>query len=172
MKICDLFRPGRHPAGQAVRFAIVGVVNTLTDIGLLNMLTWLFGAYRGKGVFGLNFISYGLATINSYFLNKYWTFDDREARHEAAKFTQFIVIGLLGAISNSSIVSALTTAFAPPALLIYICDSCGSWLGLPAIAPKVLWLNAAKIVATLVVMIANFFLYRYWIFRKHANPKQ
>ena len=113
-----LLRPGRRLRGQVIRFGLVGVVNTAVDIGLLNLLSWIFQSYQGGGIFGLNTLSYAVATINSYLLNKYWTLGDREKHHEALKFSQFVTINCLGALANSSIVSGLTSCFQAPALLM------------------------------------------------------
>lgn len=59
---------------QFVRFATVGIINTGLDFILFNLLIWLTGIYKGGWLGLLNFIAFSLATINSYFLNKFWTF--------------------------------------------------------------------------------------------------
>ena len=56
---------------QFIRFAIVGVGNTLVDIGLLNLLI-----YWHWPVLWANTVAFIFAATNSFFLNKYWTFED------------------------------------------------------------------------------------------------
>jgi len=156
--------------GQVLRFGIVGVLNTFVDIGLLNLLSWLFESYHGSSIFGLNTISYAVATVNSYLLNKYWTFGDRGRDREALKFSQFVSINVVGAFINSSIVSGLTTYLTPPALLLTLVHQGFGLLGARPWSNGVIWLNSAKLVATAVVMTLNFVLYRYWVFRAALHP--
>ena len=59
---------------QVVKFGIVGVVNTIIDFRLLNLLAGVFG----WAVLWANTVSFSVAVINSFFFNKYWTFRARE----------------------------------------------------------------------------------------------
>lgn len=67
MKIFDKYRKS---IGHFVKFMIVGVINFGVDYGILSLLTGVFG----WPVAIANTISYSCGVINSYFLNKYWTF--------------------------------------------------------------------------------------------------
>ncbi len=131
---------------QFLRFSLIGVINTLVDLGVLNLLSYLTGIYKGKEIIILNTISYLIATVNSYFLNKYWTFGQRVLKRELVKFSKFLIINLTGMLFNSFIVYFLTTHIN---------------MGFK----KELWMNVSKIFATLVVMIYNFILYRFIVFQ-------
>lgn len=56
---------------QFVKFAVVGIGNTILDIGLLNLLL-----YWHWPVLWANTLAFLVAATNSYFFNKYWTFRD------------------------------------------------------------------------------------------------
>lgn len=55
---------------QFGKFVIVGVINTGVDFLVLNVEMKMTGITSGGAIFALNAISFSVATINSYFLNK------------------------------------------------------------------------------------------------------
>lgn len=134
---------------QFSKFIIVGVVNTGLDFLVLNILIRLTGITAGKEIFVLNTISFSVAVINSYFLNKYWTFQDQTSRGEPVKFSQFIAVSVVGVILNSLVLTAITTSVAP-------------LFGLGA----VLWANIAKLFATGISLIWNFIGYKFFVFKR------
>jgi len=137
---------------QFSKFVVIGVMNTAIDFGVLNLLMWQTGIYKGKWIILLNAIAFAVAVINSYFWNKYWTFKAKEADEpgEVAKeFSQFIMVTLIGLAINSGIVFGVTT-FIPP------------FFGL---SPE-LWANLAKVAATGLSLIWNFIGYKFIVFKK------
>jgi len=130
---------------QFIKFATVGIINTGLDLIFLNFLIWLTGIYQGGWLGLLNFIAFSLATINSYFLNKFWTFKKRGVNF----FFQFFAISLVGCAINTSIVYFVAT-FVPP------------FFGVS----QLLWVNIAKLLAILISMCWNFIGYKFWVFRK------
>ncbi len=134
---------------QFGKFVIVGGLNTAIDIGVLNLLMWLFGAYQGGQIIIFNVISVSLAIINSYFWNKYFTFGSKKKKKQVQEFSTFVAVSLGGMIINTGIVYLLTTFAAPP-------------FGLS----QELWANAAKILAIGVAWIWNFSGYKFVVFKK------
>jgi putative flippase GtrA len=63
---------------QFVRFATVGVINTVVDISIYFLLTRYLG-FGMELIFVAKAISYIVATLNSFFLNRLWTFGKKEA---------------------------------------------------------------------------------------------
>jgi len=87
--------PGAPTAGlhRFVRFGIVGVLNTGLDFAVFSTL--VFGL--DWHVVPANTASYSVAVINSYLLNKYWTFGDRSQGREAvARGVRFVAFNLVG----------------------------------------------------------------------------
>lgn len=76
---------------QVVKFGSVGVLNTLIDLGVLNLLVYL-----GMGAVAANSISFALAASNSFVWNKLWTFRDREGswKKQVIPFTLVALVGL------------------------------------------------------------------------------
>jgi len=73
----------RALGGQAGRFALVGVVNTLVDYLLFNGLVYL----AGLGVVPANILSGCAAILVSFLLNRNWTFP--ESKDHGAAHLQF-----------------------------------------------------------------------------------
>lgn len=130
---------------QIAKFGLVGVLNTVIDFGILNLLITLTGIQAGFGIIPLNLASFTLATINSYFWSKYWVF----VGAKKSKFIIFLVVSVLGILLNTAVVFLLTT-FVPP----------------PVHMSATVWANVAKIVATLVSLVWNFLGYKLVVFKK------
>lgn len=133
---------------QFGKFAETGVLNTFIDMGILNALIWLTGITSGGLIALFNAFSFSCATINSYFWNKFWTFEDKE-KVESRQFFQFFLITMIGMGINTLIVYLGTTYVNP---LMGVSDGA--------------WANLVKIGATLISMIWNFFGYKFFIFKK------
>jgi putative flippase GtrA len=78
---------------RMVRFGIVGVLNTGIDFAVFSTLVLGLGWH----VVPANTASYSVAVVNSYLLNKYWTFGDRSQGREAvARGMRFVAFNLVG----------------------------------------------------------------------------
>lgn len=138
---------------QVSKFGVVGILNTLVDIGIINLLSGTFDVYKGGFLIPLNIISFSLATVNSYIWNKYWTFkrnnESGEPTTEKKKyeFLRFITISILGLLINTGVVYILTS--------INFAD-----------LDQKLWLNISKLLATVIAMTWNFVGYKFIVFSK------
>jgi putative flippase GtrA len=132
---------------QIVKFAEVGVLNTLIDLGILNLLIWVSGVTSGVGLAPLNTISFLCAATNSYYWNKFWTFK-KEGGVRRKEFIQFLVVSIIGWGINTGIVVLGTTFLSPVGAL-----SAGAWV------------NVVKLIATFVSMAWNFLGYKFIVFK-------
>ncbi len=132
---------------QFMRFAMVGILNTLIDFGALNGLLWLDGYPVGWRLFVYNALAFTLASGNSYLMNKRWTFGDSRPT-SLAKLGLFFCLTLVGLLINCTVVYLLTFS---------------GWS--PLAVSTVVWINLAKVAATLASLIWNFCSYRWWVFR-------
>lgn len=78
-----------HELGKFARFGLTGAVNTAVDFGIFFILDNVLGV----SVYASQFISYSAATVNSYVINKRWTFRERGS-YTGAEFTRFIVVNV------------------------------------------------------------------------------
>jgi len=116
---------------------------------VLNIEMALTGITSGPGMLVLNTISFSVATTNSFFMNKRWTFEDKGASQEGVKFSQFLLVSIIGIIINTSVVY-LITSFTTP---------------LFGLSPQ-LWANVAKLLATGISLVWNFIGYKFFVFKR------
>ncbi len=103
---------------QLGKFGVTGVLNVLVDFGVLTILTIYLKKYfaisstdilLGFGVLIVTAyslykaISFTIANINSYFWNKYWTFEEKNQKK--SEFGQFFVVSIIGFIINVAVAS-------------------------------------------------------------------
>lgn len=95
---------------RIVRFGLVGVVNTLIDLILFSLLVQ--GA--AFGVVAANVLSYGTGILNSFVMNRAWTFNDRsQGRALLRSFLLFVGINLLGLGFSTLLVAGFSTLMEP-----------------------------------------------------------
>jgi putative flippase GtrA len=133
---------------QFLRFAVVGAINTGIDFGILNILSRITGITEGSGIIPIKGGAFLVANVNSYLLNKRWTFKDNTQGDSGRKFSVYLSVSIVGAILNISTVYLITNYVDP-------------MFGLSA----ALWLNAANLVATGVSLVWNFIGYKLIVFR-------
>ncbi len=85
-----------HTFKQMLRFALAGGLNTLVDLLILNGLLWLFPTNSSSTLLAFNSLAYSIGAINSFLLNKYWTFGQKQrtTRAELARFTLVTMCGI------------------------------------------------------------------------------
>ncbi len=66
----ELYQKHKTNIGHLIKFVAVGIVNFLVDYGVLTLLNVVLGWPLVLS----NIISYSCGVINSFLLNRYWTF--------------------------------------------------------------------------------------------------
>ena len=101
---------------QIAKFGLIGMLNTLVDLGVLALITFIFRLYfdieSTVAIIGAvtfysiyKATSFIVANINSYFWNKYWTFDQGKKKQTRAEFVQFFAVSIVGFLINVFIAS-------------------------------------------------------------------
>ena len=92
--------PARASAVQMIKFASVGIANTLVDFALFALLFSVFGLDK----FLANTIAFLVAVLNSYVLNHRWTFAAKGGAFAIRPALYFIALNAVGLlISNLTI---------------------------------------------------------------------
>ena len=134
---------------QIFKYVVVGVINTVIDLAVLYLLIAIF--HRGSsGPYYTLFkaISFIVAVINSYFLNKYWAFAGSGNKKSASKEgVQFAITSLVGWVINVSIATIFINTI--PVLF-----------GLTK-----LWPAIGALSGTVLGLVWNYFGYRFLVFR-------
>lgn len=131
--------------GQLCRFGVSGFINTIIDFSLFNIFVYFSGIHSGILLALINSAAVGIAAINSYYLNRNWTFNGRTSGSRTQVF-RFIGATLTGLLLNSLIVTAVGNL--TPVIPL----------------PGIISLNAGKILASGISATWNFFTYRHWVF--------
>lgn len=133
---------------QFIKFSIVGGLNFLIDLGVLNFLIFWSGISAGIFYSVFKAASFAVAVINSYFWNKYWTFQSGGAPR-TVEFFSFLAVNLVGFAINVGTASLVV-----------------NFIGAPAGVSGSLWANAGAAIAAITALLWNFAGMKYWVFRK------
>lgn len=128
---------------QLFRFGLTGIANTFIDFAIFNLLLTITGIIRGPGLLAINLLAVITAAINSFYVNRRFTF--RASVHHA-QARQFIIASLAGMALNSLGVMAFSS-----------------------LAPIIPWsqtatLNLGKVAGAVLSSAWNFMSYRNWVF--------
>src|SRR5256885_215908 len=95
---------------QILRFSLVGLLNTALDLLVFNGFIWLLPTSNTTLLLIYNSIAYALGGINSFLLNKYWTFGRRQAA-SVGEVSRFMVTTLLGILCNDMLIWLTSNVF-------------------------------------------------------------
>lgn len=138
---------------QLFRFGVVGIVNTVVDLSVLNILIFLFHTGETGTMFAVfKTVAFVCAVLNSYLLNRSWTFRRAADKRHIVEGAQFLFISLLGAVVNVGTSSYVATYMHP------------RW----GIHTKA-WPSFAALVGTAFSLGFNFVGYKFWVFA-HRKP--
>jgi len=145
------FRLGRRRPVlfQFGKFITIGLSNTAIDFGILNLFIFITDVERGYLYSLFKAISFMVAVINSYFWNKFWTFESRENNETGKQFFQFLAISGVGFGINVIVASIIVNVIGPVA----------------EISAR-LWANLGAFVAIVISVLWNFLGYKFIVFKK------
>ncbi len=121
---------------QFFRFVIVGVINTGINYLVFNGLCKLVGIN-----YTISYaIGYAAAIINSFILNKVWTFGNRENKKTTYQFIQFVIINIISlCVSTGGLVV------------------CVKYLGLTK--------SIGFMIAISISLMINYICFKLWVFK-------
>ncbi|MCU0521830.1 MAG: GtrA family protein [Anaerolineae bacterium] len=142
----------RKELTRFLKFGVVGTIGAVVDFGILYVLHAVLHWPLALS----NTISFTCAVISNFTWNRFWTYPDSRSKPISAQLVQFFVVNIAGWAINTGILLALNEPFtALAATILGVAD--------PTSAHK-LGYNAAKVLATGVVMFWNFFVNRFWTY--------
>lgn len=118
-----------------LKFSVTGGMNTLIDVGIY----YLLAVIVGLNVYFAHTCSYVCGMLNSYLINRRWTFNTK-SRFFSLEMAKFVIVNVAVWALGLLLINILMTQF--------------GFGELPA-----------KIGATGVTMIVNFVLNRLWVFQ-------
>ncbi|MGK2849014.1 MAG: GtrA family protein [Minisyncoccota bacterium] len=134
---------------QLAKFGLIGVTNTVVDLGLYNLFIFMSDISSGYMISVFKSFSVLAAILNSYVWNKFWSFERKESENFGEEFTQFLLISLIGLLLNVGITSFIVNVISVP-------------MGMPDKA----WANIGGLTASVLVLTWNFVGYKFFVFKK------
>ena len=140
---------------QIFRFGVVGIINTVVDLAVLNVLILVTHTGQTGTMFAVfKTVAFICAVLNSYLMNRSWTFRRAADKHHIVEGAQFLFISLLGAVVNVGTSSYVATYMHP------------RW----GIHTKA-WPSFAALVGTAFSLGFNFIGYKFWVFSHRDTRK-
>lgn len=134
------------------RFVIIGFLNAGVDFGIFNLLIFITGIEKGDAIALFKTAAFITAFINSYFWNKYWTFQAGATEKTGSEFVKYTIITIIGALINVGTTYSVINFIKPVG-------------GLTQLS----WDNVAAVLATVLNLTWNFVGYKVIVFKNPIN---
>ncbi len=138
---------------QMLRFGLVGGLNTLVDLLILNGLLLLVPTTSTPILLAYNALAFSMGAVNSFLLNKYWTFGYRQ-RTTLRELVRFTLTTLCG-IGWSTLILWLASRVLHPLLV-----------------NTTMWANASKMFAIVGTALISYLGMYLWVFVSKAQKEQ
>lgn len=139
----------RRLAGVGSRFLVVGALSTLIEVGVFNLLVYVWG----WDVVAAKIAASLVALVNAYIGNREWTFRHRDRRGRTSEVVLFLV--------TNAVCTAIGAALV--------------WVGVEAVEallgrqPGAVAVNVVNLTSIVIVVLLRFVLYHGIVFR--VTPK-
>ena len=148
--VVELARSNRKEVKRFLKFAMVGAAGSVTDFTILNVMIQVVGA----SLVVANTVSFVVAVMQNFLLNRYWTFPESRLRQVSGQLAQFVLVSIIG-LSLNQLVFLTLTHFWDDYLISHYGQATGFTISY----------NLAKLFAIGVVLFWNFTVNRLWTYR-------
>jgi putative flippase GtrA len=135
-----------------LKFAVVGTIGAVIDLGTFNLLTIV----AGLPALTAQACSFSLAVVSNFLWNRYWTYPDSRNKPVTRQLIQFIVVSVIGLTIRTLIFDRLEDALV--------------WLSaqvLPQnffVSATVVGHNLSLASVIIIILFWNFFVNRFWTY--------
>jgi len=140
-----------------LKFAVVGAIGAVIDFGILNILK----SFTPIDVIWASVISFTCAVVSNFIWNRFWTFPESRNIPLVPQLIQFSIVSVAGLAIRTPLfawlnnfLTSLGKNHLPPTIFM------------PQVTPEFLGRNGALATVILVVMLWNFFVNRFWTYKK------
>lgn len=147
-----LYEHKRFWLAKYLKFAIIGGIGTLINLGVLWVGLELFGLYYLVAAT----ISFVVADTNNFIWNRLWTF--RSKGSVAPQYFQFLLVSVDGLMLNLILLKALVEELLP-------------WIGVPEDRAS-FYILLAQVIAIFLVSLFNFAANSIWTFGADVKRKR
>ena len=121
---------------EFIKFAIIGILNTIIHLAILYSLTEYFHVYYLIS----STIGFIFAVTNSFIFNTLWTFKKNIKERIYSRYTKFFIISTIAAIISVSLLYLITELFG-------------------------IWYVLSQLIATTITLTINFMGNKFWTYR-------
>jgi putative flippase GtrA len=132
---------------QILRFCVVGGLNTFIDVLVFNLFVWGLPTQNPALLIAYNSLAYLIGAVNSFCLNKLWTFKHR-SKITRGQLVSFALVTTLGIICNDAFLWLATSLLTSLSLKSF------------------LWTNVAKVSAIGGSVAVSYLGMRFSVFKK------
>ncbi|MBA3072010.1 MAG: GtrA family protein [Anaerolineae bacterium] len=134
-----------------IKFGIVGFTGSVIDFGVFNLFTIAFNVAS----IASSTVSFALAVINNFVLNRFWTYPETRQTPIYKPLVKFIIVSCLGLAIRIPLFAWLEKVLIPLAEKT-----------IPnVLTPTIVGHNLSLAIVIGVVMLWNFFVNRFWTFK-------
>ena len=134
---------------QLGKYGVIGVLNTFLNAGIYNFLIFITNIASGFTVDSFFVVAFVLAVTNSFFWNRYWTFEKTGTETVGKDAFQFFFVSTVVAVINIGILHTIVNI-----------------IGAPANIDLKIWANIALFFTIITAFFGNFFGYKFLVFKK------
>ena len=155
-QIIALAQQNHKELERFLKFMAVGVTGAIVDFGTLYVMHILVGL----PIVAANTISFTAAVFNNFVWNRYWTYPDSRSKPIRTQLVQFFAVNTAGWAINTGVLLLLRNP------LTNLAGGLAPTIPVLADAETAYkaGYNAAKAIATVIVMFWNFFVNRFWTY--------
>jgi len=157
-RVLTLIKEKRQELGRFLKFCVVGTIGTAIDFGVFNLLHNVLHVHEVLA----NMTSVTAGIVNNYLWSRFWVYPETRDQQGGKKFVQFVAVSAIAWALNTGILWStdhwllgengwLAALVAPVAAAV-------------GMEHGVFSSNAAKVIATGIVLFWNFFANRLWTF--------
>jgi len=148
---------------QFIQYSLVGVTNTIIEISILNILSFITGITHGKTLFLFNMVAFSIYSVCGYKLNRKFTFKDASGETSSVNaYFQYASVLFVIMILNSFMLIILTSRNP----LIHLMHHQRHIMKL-----NHLWLNISMLIDSIILGILGFIVNKLFVFNKKRHTK-
>ena len=132
---------------QMGKYGVIGVLNTFLNAGIYNLLIYITNIAYGFTVDLFFIVAFIITVTNSFFWNRYWTFEQTGTETVGKDAFQFFSVSIVVAIINIGILHIIVNI-----------------IGAPMDIDLKIWANIALALTIITAFFGNFFGYKYIVF--------
>lgn len=145
------FLEKREEVYSFLRFATVGGLGSITDLGVLNLMAFVLHL----PILLANTISISVAILQNYWLHRRWTFANQEKDRVKVQLAKFAVTSLIGLVLSNLMLGPLVSLWT--GVISELIDN--------FVLLETLSTNMGKLTSIGIVLSWNYATSRFWTFR-------